>query len=96
MTDRELIDAAIAAGKVQVIPRGVSGKADDDARLRRTSPMAAKQRKLAEKRRPKVAKLWDDGFNVAAIAERLRVSDHAIRNDLRVLGLVTYDGSFKR
>lgn len=83
--ERRLIDEAVAAGKVRVIPRGVSAYAPvavyNPAQSRveyttHSSPILSRRRKLRDERIQQYARLHLEGMDVVRCANALGISIH--------------------
>ena len=86
--ERALIDAAVAEGRVRVIPQGegtfrypVVGEQFTIA----SGAVLARQ-KQAAKRREKVIRLAAEGLSISQIADKLGVPKGTIAQDYRILG----------
>lgn len=93
--ERALIDAAVAAGKVQIIPRGVSGevvgRVSESAGSGASAGARVKRSAAAKARQQLIAKLWHEGKTVKEIAKAVERSIAMVNIDLqglRALGLV--------
>ena len=89
--DRALIDAALTAGRVRHIPRGVSGVeawvwCGETGRIRppngkKWTPFANKKRKRpVNEVNAQIASMWREGASRRAIAAAVHLSDEAVKS----------------
>ena len=86
--ERALIDAAIAEGRVRVIPQGESGIPFIGYGMGTsyaTGAILARQQRAA-KRREKVIRLAAEGLSISQIADKLGVPKGTIAQDYCILG----------
>lgn len=101
-TDRAIIDAAIAAGRVRHIPRGVAGEAVMlyGGRHKSGSYGASPGRRVQKKadgaeRKSRVAALWNAGHKPKAIAAAMELPPALVYAELRglqALGMIAARG----